>query len=157
MRVKEPNPLQKPRASPKFRMTQLRKGRQRPKIFLPFDWTRKKSLFLQPKSEAGVGHIRFLVRQDLDFIQRRVSHVCGFGFLLADTIHTCSIAARTILARLLLEQVCGFGVFASSSLPSLVPSILAQLLLQQDCGSSLSTSSSLPPLVLSILARLLLE
>ena len=46
VRVKEPNPFQKPRASLRFRMTQLRQGRQRPKIFLPFDWTRKKTLFL---------------------------------------------------------------------------------------------------------------
>ena len=157
VRVKEPNPFQKPRASPRFRMTQLRQGRQRPKIFLPFDWTRKKSLFLQPKSEAGVGRIRFLVRQNLDFIQRRVSRVCGFGFLIAGIIHTCLIAVRAILARLLLEQVCGFSVFASSSLPSPVPSILARLLLEQDCGSGISASSSLPSQVPSIFARLLLE
>ena len=157
MRVKEPSPLQKPRASSRFRMTQLRQGRPRPKIFLPFDWTRKWFLFLQPKSKAGVGRIRFLVRQSLDSIWCRVSRMCGFGFLLTGAIHTCLIAARAILAQLLLEQVCGFGVSTSSSLPSLVPSILAQLLLEQDCGSGLSASSSLPPPVPSILARLLLE
>ena len=67
VRVKEPNPLQKPRVFPRFRMAQSGQGRQRLKIFLPFDWTRKKSLFFQPKSKAGVGHIRFLVRQNLDF------------------------------------------------------------------------------------------
>ena len=152
MRVKESSPLQKPRASPRFRMTQLRQGRQRPKIFLPFDWTRKKSLFLQPKSEAGVGRITFLVRQNLDFIWRRVSRVCRFGFLIANIIHTCSIAARAILAQLLLEQVCGFDVSASSSLPSPMPSILARLLLEQDCGSGNSTSSSLPSPIPFILA-----
>ena len=157
VRVREPNPLQKPRASPRFRMTQLRQGKQRPKTFLPFNWARKKSLFLQPKSKAGVDCIRFLVRQNLDFIRHRVSCVCGFGFLIASTIHTCSIAARAILARLLLEQVCGFGISASSSLPSPVPSILDRLLLEQDCGSGVSTSSSLPSPVPSILARLLLE
>ena len=110
VRVKEPTLLQKPRESPRFRMTQLRQGKQRPKIFPPFNRTRKKSLFLQPKSEAGVGRIRFLVQKNLDFIWHRVSHVCGFGFLIASTIHTCSIAARAIFARLLLEQDCGSGV-----------------------------------------------
>ena len=68
VRVKELNPLQKPRVSPRFRMTQLEQGRQRPKIFLPLDQTRKKSLFLQPKFEAGVARIRFLVRQNMDFL-----------------------------------------------------------------------------------------
>ena len=67
VKVEEPNPFQKPQVSPRFRMTQSGQGRQRPKIFLPLDWTRRKSLFLQPKSEAGVGRIRFLVRQNLDF------------------------------------------------------------------------------------------
>ena len=67
VRVKEQNPLQKPWVSPRFRMAQSRQGRQRLKIFLPLDWTRKKSLFLQPKSEASVGRIRFLVRQNLGF------------------------------------------------------------------------------------------
>ena len=62
------------------------------------------------KFEASVGRIRFLVQQNLDFIRRRVSCVCGFGFLIAGTIHTCSIAARAIFARLLLEQDCGSGV-----------------------------------------------
>ena len=105
VRVREPSPLQKPRASPRFKTTQLRQEKQRLKTFLPFNQARKKSLFLQPKSEAGVGRIRFLVRQNLDFIRRRVSRVCGFGFLIADTIHTCSIAAR---ARLWIWRLCFF-------------------------------------------------
>ena len=67
VRVKEPNPLQKPWISPKFRMAQLGQGRQRLKIFLPLDQKRKKSLFLQPKSKAGVDRIIFLVRQNLGF------------------------------------------------------------------------------------------
>ena len=79
VRVREPNPLQKPRASPRFRMTQLRQGKQRPKTFLPFNRVRKKSLFLQPKPEAGVDRIRFLVRQNLGFIRRCVSRVCRCG------------------------------------------------------------------------------
>ena len=156
VRVKEPNSLQKPRASLRFRMTHLRQGRQRPKIFLLFDWTRKKSPFLQPKSEAGVGRIRFLVRQNLDFVWRRMSPICRLGFLIAGIIHTYSIAARAILAWLPLEQVCGLGISASS-FPSLVPSILTRLLLEQDCGSGVSASSSLPPPVPSTLAWLLLK
>ena len=67
VRVKESNPLQKSWVSPRFQMARSGQRRQRPKIFLPLDWTRKKSLFLQPKSEAGVGRIRFLVRQYWDF------------------------------------------------------------------------------------------
>ena len=105
VRVEEPSPLQKPRASPRFKMTQLRQGKQRPKIFLPFDRTRKKSLFRQPKSKTGVGCIRFLVRKNLDFIRRRVSRVCGLGFLIAGTIHTCSVATR---ARLWIWRLCFF-------------------------------------------------
>ena len=65
--------------------------------FLPFNRARKKSLFLQPKPDAGVNRVRFLVRQNLDFTQRRVSRVRGFGFLIVGTIHTCLIAARTRL------------------------------------------------------------
>ena len=136
VRVREPNPLQKPRASPRFRMTQLRQGKQRPKTFLPLNRARKKSLLLQPKSEASVDRIRFLVRQNLDFTRRHVSRMRGFGFLIAGTIHYCLIAARAILTRLLLEQDCGSGVSASSSFSSPLPSILAQLLLEQyllDC------------------------
>ena len=160
VRVRDPNPLQKLRALPRFKMTQLRQGKQRPKTFLPLNRARKKSLLLQPKSEADVDRIRFLIWQSLDFTRRRVSHVRGFGFLIAGTIHTCSIAARArlwiwrlrfffliagtihtcfiaaraILARLLLEQDYGFGVFASSSFSSPVPSVLSRLLLEQDYG-----------------------
>ena len=97
VRVKEPSPLQKLRMLPRFRMTQLRQGKQRPKTFLG-------------------------------------PRVRGFGFLIAGIIHTCSIAARAILARLLLEQDRGSGVSTSSSFSSPVSSILAQSLLEQDCG-----------------------
>ena len=84
VRVREPSPLQKPRTSPRFKMTQLRQGKQRPKTFLPFNRARKKSLFLQPKPEAGVNRIRFLVRQNLGFTRRCVSRVrrCGDGLRL---------------------------------------------------------------------------
>ena len=46
-------------------------------------------------------------------------------FPIAGTIRAHPIDANMILARLLLEQVWGLGVLASSSLPSLVPSRLA--------------------------------
>ena len=76
VRVKEQNPIQKPWVSPRFRMAQSGQGRQRPMMFLPLDWTRKKSLSLQPKSEASVGRIRFLVRQNWDFhLASWVTHV----------------------------------------------------------------------------------
>ena len=89
VRVKEPDPLQKP-------------------------WTRKESLFLQPKSEAGVGRIRFLVRQYWDFhpapgathVRVWASHFRYHLYLLGCCqSDTCSIAARAsmeILASLLL-------------------------------------------------------
>ena len=53
-----------------------------------------------------------------------------FGFSSSAVCHACagldfSSPIPSILARLLLEQVCGFGVPGSSSLPPPVPSILA--------------------------------
>ena len=103
VRVKEPNPLQNPRVSPRFRMTQSGQRRQRPKIFLPLNWTRKKSLFLQSKSEVGAGRIRFLVRQNLDFhpapcvtrVRVWISHRRYHPYLLdCCQSNTCSIATR---------------------------------------------------------------
>ena len=114
VRVKEQNSLQKPWVSSRFRMVQLGQGRQRLKIFLPLDWTRKESLFLQPKSEVGVGHIRFLVRQHWDFhptlcathVRVWASHFQYHPYLLdCCQSNTCSIGARAsieILASLLL-------------------------------------------------------
>ena len=49
VRVKEQNPLQKPWVSPRFRMAQLGQGRQRLKIFLPLNRTRKESLLQSAK------------------------------------------------------------------------------------------------------------
>ena len=84
-RVREPSPLQKLRTLPRFRMTQLRQGKQMPKTFLPFNRARKKSLFLQPKPKAGVDRIRFLVRQNSGFTWLCVSHMhrCGDGLRLS--------------------------------------------------------------------------
>ena len=60
-----------------------------------------------------------------------------FGFSSSVVCHACAgldflSPVPSILARLLLEQVWGFGVPASSSLPPPVPSKLAWLLLEQD-------------------------
>ena len=49
VRVKEPTLLQKPWVSPRFRMTWSRQGRQRLKIFLPLDRTRKESFLPSAK------------------------------------------------------------------------------------------------------------
>ena len=101
--MKEPNPLQKPQVSPRFRMAQSGQGRQMLKIFSPLDWTRKESLFLQPKSEAHVGRIRFLVRHNWDFhpapcvmhARVRVSHRRYHPYLLdCCQSNICLIAAR---------------------------------------------------------------
>ena len=42
-------------------MSQLRQRKQRPKIFLPFNRVRKKTLILQPGTVAGVDCIRLLI------------------------------------------------------------------------------------------------
>ena len=60
-----------------------------------------------------------------------------FGSSSSTICHTCvgldfSSPVPSILARLLLKQVCGFGVPASSSLSPPGPSILARLLVEQD-------------------------
>ena len=97
--------------------------------------------------------------------RRRSHQIFGatkLGFSSSAICHACagldfSLPVPSILARLLLEQVYGFGVPVSSSLPPLTPSILARLLLEQDCGSGVSDASSFPPPMPSILARLLLE
>ena len=52
--------------SPRSWTSQLRQGKQRPKIFLPFNWARKKTPILQPRTVAGVDCIRLSVRQSLD-------------------------------------------------------------------------------------------
>ena len=65
--------------------------------------------------------------------RRRSHQIFGatkLGFSSSVVCHACagldfSSPVPSILARLLLEQVYGFGVPASSSLPPLVPSILA--------------------------------
>ena len=52
--------------SPKSWTSRLRQRKQRPKIFLPFNWARKKTLLLQPGTVAGVDCVRLSVRQSSD-------------------------------------------------------------------------------------------
>ena len=160
VRVKEQNPIQKPWVSPRFKMAQSGQGRQRLKISLPPGWTKKESFLLQPKSEASVGRIRFLVRQHWDFhpmscathVRVWASHFQYHPYLLDYCqSNTYSIAARAsmeILASLpllLFHHRChpnllgycqskgrGSSASASSSLPLPVPSVLALLLLELD-------------------------
>ena len=131
---------------PRSWTSQLRQRKQRPKIFLPFNQARKKTLLLQPGTVAGIDCSRHLVRQSLDLtlmaghfavrrkmglssplqaadetpggrifrstdisfwirVRFRVASAGGnqfrrfrlFLFLIAGTIHTGSIAARTRL------------------------------------------------------------
>ena len=72
VKARKPSPPQKPRMSPRSRMTQ---GKQRPKTFLTFNQLRKKSLLLQPRPKAGVDRIRFLVRQNFDLTWQHISCV----------------------------------------------------------------------------------
>ena len=51
---------------PRSWTSQLRQRKQRPKIFLPFNRPRKKTLLLQPGAVAGVDCIILSVRQSLD-------------------------------------------------------------------------------------------
>ena len=51
---------------PKSWTSQLRQRKQRPKIFLPFNQPRKKTLLLQSGIVVGIDCIRLSVRQSLD-------------------------------------------------------------------------------------------
>ena len=122
VRVKESNSLQKPWVSPRFRMARSGQGRQRLlSLFSP--WQGKKgasSSFSQNSKRVEVAS-DFWCDSIRTSIRCRMSCTWGPGFPITGTIRACSIAARTILARLLLKQVWGLGIPASSSLPSLVP------------------------------------
>ena len=59
MRVKEPSPSEA-KGVAKIQNDTVKAREAEAKISLPFDRTRKKSLFLQPKSKVVVGRIRFL-------------------------------------------------------------------------------------------------
>ena len=51
---------------PRSWTSQLRQRKQRPKIFLPFNRARKKTLLFQPGTAAGVDCIRLSMRRSLD-------------------------------------------------------------------------------------------
>ena len=138
--------LQEPRMPPRSWTSQLRQRKQRPKIFLPFNRTRKKTFLLQLGTVTDVDCVRLSVRQSSDLtlmarhfavrrkrgpplplqaanetfggrffrstdisfwikVRFRVASEGGnqfrrfrlFFFLIADTIHTGSIVARTRL------------------------------------------------------------
>ena len=57
---------QEPRMPPRSWTSRLRQGKQRPKIFPLLNRARKKTLFLQLGTVAGVDCVRLLVRQSLD-------------------------------------------------------------------------------------------
>ena len=144
VRVKGPHPLQKPWISSGFRMARSGQGRQRLKKFLLLNKVRKEPLLPSAKIRSR-------------WKSHQIFGATALRFPIANTIRSRSIAANTILARLLLEQVWGFDIPTCSSLPSLVPSRLAQSLLEQVCGPGASASSSLPSLVPSRLAQSLLK
>ena len=108
MRVKEQNPLQKPQVSPRFKMAQSGQGRQRLKALLLLDRARKEPLFPSAKIRSR-------------WMSHQIFGATVLRFPIVGTIRSRSIVANMILARLLLELVRGFGIPASSSLPSLAP------------------------------------
>ena len=108
MRMKEQIPLQKPYVSPRFRMARSGQGRQRLKAFLLLDRARKEPLFPSAKIRSR-------------WMSHQIFGATALRFPIAGTIHSRSIVANMTLARLLSELVRGFGIPASSSLPSLTP------------------------------------
>ena len=106
--MKEQIPLQKPWVSPRFRMARSGQGRQRLKALLLLDRARKEPLFPSAKIRS-----RWMLHQ--------IFGATALRFPIAGTIRSRSIIANMILARLMSELVQGFGIPASSSLPSLVP------------------------------------
>ena len=96
VRVKEPDPLQKPWVSPRFRMAQSGQGRQRLKISLPLDRTRMESLLPSTKIQSRWRSHQIFGATALGFSFDTVCHACeglGLPFLIP-----------SILARLLIEQ-----------------------------------------------------
>ena len=53
--------LQEPRMPPRSWTSQLRQRKQRPNIFLPFNWARKKTLIFQLGTVTGVDCVRLLM------------------------------------------------------------------------------------------------
>ena len=108
MRANGPHPLQKHWVSPRLKMARSGQGRQRLKTFLLLDKARKEPLLPSAKIRSK-------------WMSHQIFGTTALRFPIAGTIRSRSIAANMILARLRLELVWGFGIPASSSLPSLVP------------------------------------
>ena len=106
--VKGPHPLQKHWVSPRLKMAQSRKGRQRLKTFLPLDKAGKKPLLLLAKIRSRCW-------------PHQIFGVIALGLLIVGTIHSLSSAANMALAWWESELARGLGIPASSSPPSLVP------------------------------------
>ena len=120
MSVKEENPLQKPWVSPRLKMAWSGQGRPRLKSFLLLDRARKEPLFPSAKIRSR-------------WMSHQIFGATALRFPNAGTIRSHSVIANMILARLLPKLVWGFGIPASSSLPSL-------------CHQGASSSSYLPSL-----------
>ena len=108
MRVKRPHPLQNPWVSLRLKMARSGQGRHRLKTFLALDKVRKEPLLPSVKIRSR-------------WRSHQIFGATALRFPIGGTIRSRSIAANMILARLQLELVWGFGIPASSSLPSLVP------------------------------------
>ena len=89
-------------------MARSGQGRQRLKTLLPLDKVRKETLLPSAKIQSR-------------WRSHQIFGATALRFLIAGTIRSRSIAANMMLARLQSELVWGFGIPASSSLPSLVP------------------------------------
>ena len=96
VRVKEPNPLQKPWVSLRFRMAQSGQGRQRLKIFLPLNRIREEFFLPSAKIRSRWRSHQIFGATTLGFSFGAVCHACeGLGF---------PFSVPSILARLMLER-----------------------------------------------------
>ena len=106
--VKEPHPLQKHWVSPRLKIARSGQGRRRLKIVLLFHKAGEKP----PPPSAK---IRSKCRS------RQIFGAIAMGFLIIGTIRSLSNAANMTPVCQESELMQGFGIPASSSLPSLVP------------------------------------
>ena len=111
VRAKGPHPLQKHWVSPRLKMARSRQGRQRLKTLLSLDKVRKEPFLPSAKIRSR-------------WRSHQIFGATALRFLIVGTIRSHSIVVNMIvnmiLARLQSELVRGFGIPASSSLPSLV-------------------------------------
>ena len=108
VRAKGPHPLQKHWVSPRLKMARSGQGRQRLKTLLSLDKVRKEPFLPSAKIRSR-------------WRSHQIFGATALRFLIVGTIRSHSIVVNMILVRLQSELVRGFGIPASSSLPSLVP------------------------------------